>query len=90
MVSLCGVLVLVCVILICVLLLPLLVIVSLAGIFRSGIEPWAANVFTEQSAKGTFIRKNPTLVKLLKSTKLIQMKFGIKYLLTEVVFKTCT
>ena len=26
-----------------------------------GIEPWAANVFTEQSAKGTFIRKNPIL-----------------------------
>jgi ribonucleoside-diphosphate reductase alpha chain len=32
----------------------------------AGIEPWAANVFTEQSAKGTFIRKNPTLEKLLK------------------------
>ena len=31
-----------------------------------GIEPWAANVFTEQSAKGTFIRKNPTLVKVLE------------------------
>ena len=30
-----------------------------------GIEPWAANVFTEQSAKGTFIRKNPTLQKVL-------------------------
>jgi len=43
---------------------------SLAGMFRQGIEPWAANVFTEQSAKGTFIRKNPTLVKLLKKHKL--------------------
>jgi ribonucleoside-diphosphate reductase alpha chain len=31
-----------------------------------GIEPWAANVFTEQSAKGTFIRKNKELIKVLK------------------------
>ena len=35
-----------------------------------GIEPWAANVFTEQSAKGTFIRKNPTLVKVLTENNL--------------------
>ena len=35
-----------------------------------GIEPWAANVFTEQSAKGTFIRKNPTLKKILRKHKL--------------------
>jgi ribonucleoside-diphosphate reductase alpha chain len=35
-----------------------------------GIEPWAANVFTEQSAKGTFIRKNPTLIKVLRKHKL--------------------
>ena len=33
-------------------------------------RPWAANVFTEQSAKGTFIRKNPTLVKLLRKHKI--------------------
>ena len=39
---------------------------KLAGNVSPGIEPWAANVFTEQSAKGTFIRKNPTLVKVLE------------------------
>jgi ribonucleoside-diphosphate reductase alpha chain len=38
---------------------------KLSGNVSSGIEPWAANVFTEQSAKGTFIRKNPTLEKAL-------------------------
>ena len=38
---------------------------KLSGNVSAGIEPWAANVFTEQSAKGTFIRKNPTLEKLL-------------------------
>ena len=43
---------------------------KLAGNVSPGIEPWAANVFTEQSAKGTFIRKNPTLVKLLRKHKL--------------------
>ena len=43
---------------------------KLAGNISPGIEPWAANVFTDQSAKGTFIRKNPTLQKLLKSKKL--------------------
>jgi len=39
---------------------------KLSGNVSPGIEPWAANVFTEQSAKGTFIRKNPTLEKLLR------------------------
>ena len=43
---------------------------KLGGNVSPGIEPWAANVFTDQSAKGTFIRKNPTLEKLLKSKKL--------------------
>lgn len=43
---------------------------KLSGNVSSGIEPWAANVFTEQSAKGTFIRKNPTLEKVLD-------KFGL-------------
>lgn len=43
---------------------------KLAGNISPGIEPWAANVFTEQSAKGTFIRKNPTLIKLLRKYKL--------------------
>lgn len=40
---------------------------KLSGNVSPGIEPWAANVFTEQTAKGTFIRKNPTLVKALES-----------------------
>ena len=39
---------------------------KLAGNISPGIEPWAANVFTEQSAKGTFIRKNKELEKVLK------------------------
>lgn len=46
---------------------------KLAGNVSAGIEPWAANLITEQSAKGTFIRKNPTLEKVLdkldKNTK---------------------
>ncbi len=43
---------------------------KLSGNVSPGIEPWAANVFTEQSAKGTFIRKNPTLVKVLRKNKI--------------------
>ena len=39
---------------------------KLSGNVSAGIEPWAANVFTEQTAKGTFIRKNPTLEKVLR------------------------
>jgi ribonucleoside-diphosphate reductase alpha chain len=42
---------------------------KLSGNVSPGIEPWAANVFTEQTAKGTFIRKNPTLEKFLKRMK---------------------
>lgn len=38
---------------------------KLAGNVSAGIEPWAANLITEQSAKGTFIRKNPTLERVL-------------------------
>ena len=38
---------------------------TLAGNVSAGIEPWAANVFTEQTAKGTFIRKNPILESFL-------------------------
>jgi ribonucleoside-diphosphate reductase alpha chain len=45
---------------------------KLAGNTSPGIEPWAANVFTEQSAKGTFIRKNNELKKALR-------KIGIDY-----------
>jgi ribonucleoside-diphosphate reductase alpha chain len=39
---------------------------KLSGNVSSGIEPWAANVFTEQTAKGTFIRKNPELERALR------------------------
>ena len=39
---------------------------KLAGNLSPGIEPWAANIFTDQSAKGTFIRKNHELKKILK------------------------
>ena len=43
---------------------------KLSGNVSPGVEPWAANVFTEQSAKGTFIRKNPTLKKILRKHKI--------------------
>ena len=39
---------------------------KLAGHVSPGIEPWAANVFTEQTSKGTFIRKNGELIKVLR------------------------
>jgi len=39
---------------------------KLSGNVSAGIEPWAANVFTEQTAKGTFIRKNQELEKVLR------------------------
>ena len=39
---------------------------KLAGNVSPGIEPWAANVFTEQTSKGTFIRKNGELIKVLR------------------------
>ncbi len=43
---------------------------KLSGNISPGIEPWAANVFTDQSAKGTFIRRNPTLEATLKEHNL--------------------
>ena len=43
---------------------------KLSGNVSPGIEPWAANVFTDQSAKGTFIRKNPTLEQVLEDNDL--------------------
>ena len=43
---------------------------KLAGNISAGIEPWAANIFTDQSAKGTFIRKNPTLIDELEKHNL--------------------
>ena len=39
---------------------------KLAGGVSSGIEPLPANVYTDQSAKGTFIRKNAELEKVLR------------------------
>jgi len=39
---------------------------KLAGGISAGIEPIPANIYTDQSAKGTFIRKNPILEKYLK------------------------
>ena len=43
---------------------------KLAGNVSPGVEPWAANVFTEQSAKGTFIRKNKELEKVLRKASI--------------------
>jgi len=43
---------------------------KLSGDVSAGIEPWAANVFTEQTAKGTFIRRNSELEKVLKKVGL--------------------
>jgi len=40
---------------------------TISGGHSAGIEPISANVFTQKSAKGTFIRKNLTLEKLLES-----------------------
>ena len=42
---------------------------KLAGNLSAGIEPWPSNVWTDQSAKGTFIRKNPILEKYLNKIK---------------------
>ena len=39
---------------------------KLSGNVSAGIEPWAANVFTDQSAKGTFIRKNQELERVFR------------------------
>ena len=39
---------------------------KLAGGVSSGIEPLPANVYTDQSAKGTFIRKNKELEKIFR------------------------
>ena len=39
----------------------------ISGGVSQGIEPITANIFSQKSAKGTFIKKNPTLKKLLES-----------------------
>ena len=38
---------------------------TIAGGFTAGIEPMAANIVAIKSAKGTFVRRNPTLERLL-------------------------
>jgi len=43
---------------------------KLSGDVSAGIEPWAANVFTEQTSKGTFIRRNGELEKVLRKVGL--------------------
>ena len=53
---------------------------KLSGNVSPGIEPWAANVFTEQGANGTFIRKNPTLEKALEDINLNTSKIWNKIL----------
>jgi ribonucleotide reductase alpha subunit len=40
---------------------------TISGGHSAGIEPFAANIFVQKSAKGTFIRKNTTLEKLLEA-----------------------
>lgn len=39
----------------------------ISGGYSAGIEPISANIYTQKSAKGTFIRKNITLEKLLET-----------------------
>lgn len=39
---------------------------TISGGHSPGIEPISANIYSQKSAKGTFIRKNPTLEKLLR------------------------
>lgn len=53
---------------------------KLAGNWSAGIEPWPANVWTDQSAKGTFIRKNRSLQKYLKKMKLDEKRIWDKIL----------
>lgn len=42
----------------------------LSGGVSQGIEPITANIFSQKSAKGTFIKKNPVLSKLLQTKNL--------------------
>jgi ribonucleoside-diphosphate reductase alpha chain len=42
---------------------------TISGGYSAGIEPIAANIYSQKSAKGTFIRKNPALELLLESKK---------------------
>ena len=47
--------------------------------YHPGIEPWKSNVFTEQTSKGTFIRKNGELIKVLRKAVLITKILGIRF-----------
>ena len=38
----------------------------ISGGYSASIEPWPSNAYNLRSAKGVFLRKNPTLVKLLE------------------------
>lgn len=42
---------------------------TISGGYSAGIEPIAANIYSQKSAKGTFIRKNPILEQLLEKKK---------------------
>lgn len=39
---------------------------TISGGYSAGIEPLSANIFSQKSARGTFIRKNPVLERLLE------------------------
>ena len=52
-----------------------------------GIEPWVSNIFTEQTSKGTFIRKNGELIKVLRKGESIIKILGIKLWKMVVRFK---
>ena len=39
----------------------------ISGGVSQGVEPIISNAYTQQSAKGTFIRKNPTFQKIIES-----------------------
>lgn len=54
----------------CLALAPTVSNSTISGGHSPGIEPIAANIFSQKSAKGTFIRKNPTLERLLDSKKI--------------------
>lgn len=43
---------------------------TIAGGWSPSIEPWAANIFSQKTAKGTFIRKNSALQALLRVKEL--------------------
>lgn len=38
----------------------------ISGSFSEGVQPIVSNIFAQKSAKGTFIRKNPSLIRLLE------------------------